>query len=281
MKERLNLLELCRMYYEEGAKDAEKRQHAFGLLCQTMSNTIQHEANITYDFYGKDEIKWSGIEYDELINAGIIGLGEGLVHFKFKPDDFSSATFRSYMHLYIKGAIRRCIQGANGVSQYYCGLLIRMKMRGLDFNMTDEELAVGLDEKLVTIKNLRYTFRRDRKLPYDDVVELEDETQDVESRHEKIEFAEELVALIKTTVPKSDLPLFYDLFMRENPLKYIDCAKKYGETVYCIKQKSEVLRKDVIRAIDETKSEKNNVVKALRNEPNDLLLPEVEELILD
>lgn len=282
MKKRLNLLDLCRMYYEEGAKDEEKRKEAFGFICQSMYNTIRSEANITYDFYGKDEIKWSGIEYDDLIDAGVLGVDEGLRHFNFNSDDFSSAVFRSYMHLYVKGEIRRCIQVANGVSQYYCQLLIRMKMRGLDFDMTDEELSAGLGEKLITIENLRYTFRENRKLPYDNTIaELEDASQNVESRHERAEFAEELVNLIKTTVPKDDLPLFYDLFMREKPLKYVDCAEKYEMSVYFIKRKSDIFRKNVMRAIEKAKPKEDNIVKALKHETNDLPLPEIEELALD
>lgn len=243
MKERLNRLELCRMYYEEGAKDEKKRNKAFGLLCQAMYNTIRHEVNITYDFYGKDEIKWSGIEYDDLINAGVIGLSEGLEHFKFKPDDFCSAVFRSYMHLYIKGAIRRCIQKTNGVSQYYCGLLIRMKMRGLDFDMTDEELSAGLGEKMTTVENLRYTFRANKKIPYDGAIaDLEDVSQDIESRCEKAEFAEKLVELIKGAIPKEDLPFFFDRFLAEEPLSRAACVKKYGITYEQEKRKEAIAK---------------------------------------
>lgn len=273
MKERRNILELCRKYYIDGAKDAKVRQEAFNELCESCFNTIRHETNLVYDFYGKEEIKWSGIEYDDLISAGTCGLADGLEHFVFKEEEFCTPVFHNYMHLYIKGAIRKCIQDANGVSQYCTSFLIKMKMNGLSFDMTDEELAVALKQKLVTIQNLRHEFSAERKQPIEAATEIG-------TKNTAEDFTENMgyVELIKKTIPKEDLPFFYDRFMERKPLKLVDLEKKYKMTSYFVRRKEAEIRGKLKLALENAGASDKAAYIMNMDEPNKMPLQEIETL---
>ena len=130
MNRRTQLLDYCTLYYVDGAKSLEKQREAFKMLTKHFMNTIEYELYVVYDYYGKKELKWDGIEKDDIINAGVIGLARGLEMFDFTEEFFSPKAFTHYMHLMIKRNIRDYIQSVNEKTAYYSTYLIRMKMRG-------------------------------------------------------------------------------------------------------------------------------------------------------
>lgn len=240
MDQDTKLWEYCMLYYKAGENDVTKRREAFKLLVDFFMNTIEHQCYLVFDFYGKKELSWEGIERDDIINAGIVGLADGLEEFHFDENKFSKKAFFSYMHIAIKHNIRIFIQSVNGVSQHYSMYLIRMKMNKLSFDMPDEQLMKELNVSAVTVQNMRKIFTGSTKQPLCEALNEADTDFDEKMLNQTI--SEQMHRLIKSTVSREDYEFFYDRFLRDTPLPKSACVKKYEISIGEVNKKESYLR---------------------------------------
>lgn len=132
------------------ATSKEEKETAYERLVRDtdMMHGLEHHAYRLYEFYGKEELDWKGITYDDLMQWVHLGVMDALDRCKLE-EDWGDArvvkTFSAFINMSAPNFAKHQIETAHGYSRHYCALLLRMKKRGLDlYGSSDESLCEAI-----------------------------------------------------------------------------------------------------------------------------------------
>ncbi len=132
------------------ATSKEEKETAYERLVRDtdMMHGLEYHAYKLYELYGKEELDWKGITYDDLMQWIHLGVMDALDRCTLE-EDWSDArvvkTFSAFINMSAPNFAKHQIETAHNYTRHYCALLLRMKKRKLDlYESSDESLCEAI-----------------------------------------------------------------------------------------------------------------------------------------
>lgn len=173
----MNLYQAVTAYQYAGQN--ETRKQAAAVMLEKTKGLRKFLADKFHGIYGMRELDSRYLSREDADSIMMEAILSGTLKFVIdcrETPQIVEKTWRSYVHIYAEGALKRAIAQTQGVSKYYCDILVRLKNDKLDlWESSDEDLCRALSGYTVSgsgkirhpekvLANLRAVFRFFREM---------------------------------------------------------------------------------------------------------------------
>ena len=214
-------------------------QKAGAQLMELFSRYPKYISQRLYSTYGAMEMKYIGIEMEDLINQAFLEIYFAAKKFRFNKDgrnwdaEHEFKAFYSYIYTSVSGNLKHWIENQNDYSHYYSCYLLRIKKSGLDLYKSDDEdliKVIQFKDPSREVRNPEYLLKKLRAMFSDKKINYTECIKEIEgSFNKEMETAryESLISQLRDKLTYLESEILMDYFINENVTSIKDVADKY------------------------------------------------------